>query len=995
MALPSTVTSRAEGNEFVATTGMEISVQTGFAIRTGFYLTNSGSYGVDVTMVTNNTDLAFDFISGVQSEISLPAGSTKLIPFDFYGLKDVSGPVAGSTGPAGTGAYTVSPVLTVRSKINNQTDPEGTIRVRITGYVTGAINRSAVVGPQPDIAPQHPSGFLVLTGKLSDAGKPYNQLQWKNPSTGYYFEEYQLQYSDTNTQSASWADVSSASLSFDRKYEINGESLTNITVGTDSIDSYYYGTPTGLVGNEDYLDQNLPFDSDYYYRIRGVHYGLDQSTVMTTTDWVYGYAVNDLSYDGLNNDILTGLVTGSSTLPSDNSVDPSTILNAKTAKKQAMITYLKDGESDININSKFNSELTARNISLQDFTDNFSGYHVVVPVGYTVGSKTAGKAAIETGDRILDSNSSEVKVLLKLQPNSLVAGRGGDGGDGGWIRGQLETQMTSIRTSTTNIRYTGTQPSTEGRNGDAAIKITNSDITEFKIFAHYTSKIYGGGGGGAGGDTTWFSNPILSAALGRNSAAKVLGGVISVTQNANRRNEQTYTFSVRDIVGVNMAGIGGGGQGFTSKGGLNVYRNLLHIQGNGSLEGPGLGTERSFEQKIGQGGTGGVFGAVGDRLPNEDAFSISTNRNYRSNARLPGLAGYAIDAQSANYTTYQAANFRSNLFYITKPFASSSVSSINGFFARWAADQKAYNAGTTQATDNQTVEKWEAVEYASALSSSIPYLYQSTNGYKPYFRNSTSRADTKYFGQQAHIGFAGELKNMQFINVLNVNAEDTYFRTNMPGFEVFYNLIPRTDGFGYRQFNANGHYPLTFKLHQWGNSNNPSKMYTRDLKIVESMGLDDNRFTFKDQFWGGESGFLNPSSSFVYNVSVKKINSNRFVHEVYSDAKLQSSNTIINSSLYFNQSNLAYLGDATSGGGGASFCISDIILFTKALSESEREAVNTFLINKNRVFNTATVTDITGSNYEQTLNKQSNQIPTNTLLMNNGMAGYIITPESP
>ena len=133
----------------------------------------------------------------------------------------------------------------------------------------------------------------------------------------------------------------------------------------------------------------------------------------------------------------------------------------------------------------------------------------------------------------------------------------------------------------------------------------------------------------------------------------------------------------------------------------------------------------------------------------------------------------------------------------------------------------------------------------------------------------------------------------------------------------------------------------------------------------------------------------------MYNVSVKKINSNRFVHEVYSDAKLQSSNTIINSSLYFNQSNLAYLGDATSGGGGASFCISDIILFTKALSESEREAVNTFLINKNRVFNTATVTDITGSNYEQTLNKQSNQIPTNTLLMNNGMAGYIITPESP
>jgi len=999
MALPSTVTSRAEGNEFVATTGMEISVQTGFAIRTGFYLTNSGSYGVDVTMVTNNTELAFDFISGVQSEISLPAGSTRLIPFDFYGLKDVSGPVAGSTGPAGTGAYTVSPVLTVRSKINNQTDPEGTIRVRITGYVTGAINRSAVVGPQPDIAPQHPSGFLVLTGKLSDGGKPYNQLQWKNPSTGYYFEEYQLQYSDTNTQSASWADVSSASLSFDRKYEINGESLTNITVGSDSIDSYYYGTPTGLVGNEDYLDQNLSFDSDYYYRIRGVHYGLDQSTVMTTTDWVYGYAVNDLSYDGLNNDILTGLVTGSSTLPSDNSVDPSTILNAKTAKKQAMITYLKDGESDININSKFNSELTERNISLQDFTDNFSGYHVVVPVGYAVGSKTVGKAAIETGDRILDSNSSEVKVLLKLQSNSLVAGRGGDGGDGGWIRGELRSQMTSARTTKVIVVYTGTQPSTEGRNGDAAIKITNSDITEFKIFAHYSSKIYGGGGGGAGGDTTWFTNPVLARSVGINNRIQITGGangqVLSVTENENRRNEQTYVFSVKDIVGVTMAGIGGGGQGFTSKGGLNIYRNLLHIQGNGSLEGPGAGTERSYQQKIGQGGTGGVFGAIGDRLQSEDALSIESNRNYRSNARLPGLAGYAIDAQSANYTTYQSANFRSNLFYITKPAASSDVSSINGFFARWTADQKAYNAGTTQATDNQTVEKWEAVEYASALSSTIPYLEQTTNSRKPYFRNSTSRADTKYFGQKAHIGFAGNLKHMRFYNVVDEDANDTYFRSNMPGFEVFYNLIPRTDGFDYRQFNANGHYPLTFKLHQWGKNNNTSKMYTRDLKVVESMGLEDNRFTFKDQFWGGEGGFLNPSSSFVYNVSVKKINSNRFVHEVYSGTELQSSNTIINRELYFNSDNTAYLGDQVQAGGGASFCISDIILFNKALSDSERQAVNTFLVNKNRVFYTATVTDITGTNYTNTLNKQSSQIPTNTLLMNNGMAGYIITPESP
>jgi len=988
MALPSAVTSRAEGNEFVATTGMEISVQTGFAIRTGFYLTNSGNYGVDVTMVTNNPDLAFDFISGVQSEISLPAGATRLIPFDFYGLKDVSGPVLGSTGPAGTGVYTASPVLTVRSKINNETDPQGTIRVRITGYVTGAINRSAVIGPQPDIPPQHPSGFLVLTGKLSDSGKPYNQLQWKNPSTGYYFEEYQLQYSDTNTQSASWADVSSASLSFERKYEINGQSTFNITIGTDEIDSYYYGTPTGLIGNETYLDENLNFDSDYYYRIRGVHYGLNQSTVTTTTDWVYGYAVNDLSYDGLNNDILTGLVTGSSTLPNDNSVDPSTILKAKTAKKQAMITYLKDGESDININSKFNSELTSRNISLQDFTDNFSGYHVVVPANYVVGSKTVGKAAIETGDQILDSNGFEVKVLLKLKKGSLVAGRGGNGGNGGWVHSRFDPKYGIRAVDDYVLKYIGKEESTDGANGGPAISITNSNITEFKIFADYSAKIYGGGGGGAGGDTTWMSFTVL-----QNKPFNIIdsGGEPYVSFRTRESG-----FSIKNIAGVTMAGIGGGGQGFDSKGGLNLRRNLLYTQGNGSLEGPGSGTEQSKEQKIGKGGAGGVFGSMGEFLENEEAFQISLyqNRSFDSYAMLPGLGGYSIDAQSADYTTYQAANFRSNLFYITKPIGSSNVSSINGFFARWTADEKAYNTGTTQATDNQTVEKWEAVEYASSLSSTIPYLEQATNDYKPYFRNSASHADTKYFGAGSYIGFAGEQKHMRFYNVVDADAAETYFRSNMPGFEVFYNLIPRTDGFSYRQFNANGHYPLTFKLHQWGKNTNPSKMYTVDLKVVESMGLEDNRFVFKDQFWGGESGFLNPSSSFVYNVSMKKINSNRFVHEVYSDTKLQSSNTVINSEVYFNNDDTAFLGDTVSGEGGASFCISDIILFNKALSQSEREAVNAFLINKNRVFNTVTVDSITGTNRQTTIDKQKTN-PTNTLLMNNGMAGYIVLPLNP
>lgn len=994
MTLPSTVTSREQGNTFIASTGMEISVQTGFAIRTGFYLTNSGNYGVDVTVVAGDNDLAFDFISGVESTISLPAGATRLVPFDFYGLKDVSGPVAGSTGPAGTGAYKAHPLIEVRSQINNQADPEGEIRVDITGYVTGAISRSAVVGSQPDIPPEHPSGFLVLTGSFDDSGKPYNQLEWKNPSTGYYFENYQLQYSVTNTQSASWINLSSASLSFDRQYEINQQSLNDINVSTDIIDSYYYGSPTGLIGNQDYLHDNLSFDTDHYYRIRGVHYDLDQSTVRTTSDWVYGYSVGDLSYDGLNNDILTGLVTGSSTLPDNNSVDPSTILNAKTIKKQAMVTYLKDNESDVNINSKFNQELNNRNLTLQTFTDNFSGYHVVVSDGYTVGSKTEGKAAIETGGQIKNANNSEVKTLLILGKNSLIAGKGGDGGDGGWIKGEFVTGGARHRVRNI-IQYVGTAPSTDGSNGEAAIKITDNNITEFKIFADYTTKIYGGGGGGGGGDTTWTSDRVLDYF---NNTPINLGQFditiaedptnVVLTKNAGYgRSATTLSLTVLDLIGLSMAGIGGGGQGFVSKGGKNIKRNLNYLEGNGSLEGPGSGTSKNFAQRIGSGGNGGVFGAMGKGQDNEDALFIKENynRGYRSNAKLPGLAGYAIDAQAANAAAYSLSNFRSNLFYIKRSKANLSMSGIDGFFARWTSDEKAYNSGTTQATNGQTVEKWEAAEYATALNSNVPYLEQTTNNIRPHFVSSGN--DVKYFGSGSAICFAGN-KLMIFKNVLDADAADTYFRNSMEGFDLFYNIIPVTDGFGFNQFPGNrGHSRGFFNLHSWGLDTNKSYLYNDSIKVVESMGLKENRFSFKDQFWGSGSGFEKPQSSFVYNVCMKKINSNRFIHDVYSGTNLQSSNTIINSNLYFNESDLA-----TLGGDASSFCISDILLFSKHLSTAEREAVNTFLVNKNRVFNLTNVSSITGSNRSEEITKQSNQVPTNTLEMKNGMAGYIVLP---
>ena len=66
MALPSAVTSRGDGNNFIATTGMVLTGITGFGIRTGFYLTNSGSHPIETSLGYNegNTPGIFEFPSG-------------------------------------------------------------------------------------------------------------------------------------------------------------------------------------------------------------------------------------------------------------------------------------------------------------------------------------------------------------------------------------------------------------------------------------------------------------------------------------------------------------------------------------------------------------------------------------------------------------------------------------------------------------------------------------------------------------------------------------------------------------------------------------------------------------------------------------------------------------------------------------------------------------------------------------------------------------------
>ena len=108
MALPSAVTSRGDGNDFIATTGMVLTGITGFGIRTGFYLTNSGSHPIETSLGYNegNTPGIFEFPSGQHFTI-LP-GKSKFIPFEMVFVQNnINGPTTSdmSTGPDTVGTY--------------------------------------------------------------------------------------------------------------------------------------------------------------------------------------------------------------------------------------------------------------------------------------------------------------------------------------------------------------------------------------------------------------------------------------------------------------------------------------------------------------------------------------------------------------------------------------------------------------------------------------------------------------------------------------------------------------------------------------------------------------------------------------------------------------------------------------------------------------------------------------------------------------------------
>ena len=525
MSVPSTVTQRAEGNEFVNSTGMLLSGFSGFTIRTGFYLTNSGNYPISTSMTRNDTFVdTYDFPSGMDSPIKILPGENKFIPFDFTATVDTStGPTdeGTSTGPDHNGLFISQLTLNTVSEYDGRTDSEGDIKVNITGKVTGGPAISQEL-------PSKPSGFLVKSSYGAN-GKPQAELQWQHPSSGYYLSRYKIDSAtniDTDASSATgtWSTVGY----FNIKYEDIQVPSNQNGGGYWTATTYpvrKYATPTGIAQLYQREEAVLPnpetsygqsglenqaFGADHYYRIQSQFISEVPSLSRSNeSPWVYAYPVTDFTQD-VPTDVAAGLESGDTTLPSSSSSN----IKVDAKNPQSLDIYLPNGTENINLSGAMEDVFTTLDIDINYMTTGhsnftYSGIKWIVPEGAVVGSSDSTKAGIDTGKRLMNSAATalsptqpslELTGVLILEENSMVMGMGGKGGDGGHVSIKQFNVNPTIPKDSQRLEIGTITDSTAGSDGSAAIRISDANIDNFTIIKAQSSLVAGGGGGGGAGD---------------------------------------------------------------------------------------------------------------------------------------------------------------------------------------------------------------------------------------------------------------------------------------------------------------------------------------------------------------------------------------------------------------------------------------------------------------------------------------------------------------
>ena len=1028
MAVPSTVTKRSEGNTFIAVTGMTLTGVTGFGLRTGFYLTNSGSYPIETEVSYNEaqTPGIFTFPSG--QDFNILPGQNKFIPFEMVFVQNnTTGPTdtSQSTGPDTHGVYQTIFTLNTHSEFDGQSDPDGAVEVYVTGYVSGFLatpgtTSADITAPRSAAMmsnPVYPSGFLVETSYANN-GKPRSVLRWQHPSTGYYLKRYQIDYAgnieDSSATTGSWTGLTT----FDINYEY--ATYTGPDVNNSLIEYQKYATNTGIAqmytrGTNpnppseygEHTVSDLGFGANYYYRIKSEYLDRD-SEIAYESPYVYGYPVDNFNVEVTNSDVNEGLLSGSSTLPVAG--NPSVISNV-TAGPQSLDIYFEKGQKDINLKTAFDKEISDRGVSVNIFDPthadySFSGVHFTVPKNAIVGSETVGVAGITSGGQI-KYGSTEIKTVLNLEKNSLVAGMGGKGGDGGYTDiDQDVSNKNYLKSNKFNIIKNASVESVNGGDGTAAIYINDTSIALLQIKKDPTSRIYGGGGGGGGGDPFFFPKGFASGFAGSSVAwvfgtkegkdkahskislsdaqgativvKKYASGETSTNTKSNPSILISYTFS--DVIGTQLGGIGGGGQGFgLSSGGASLKTKTGTViatfkDGQGGINGAGYGSTANSDNKISPAGNGGVFGQDGD-----DAFNLDASTIFRAvddaTAREGGSGGESVKVITGNnnYSTLQS-------LVQPKGALEPTVSNFPSLLA-WFTTDDTSKITTSGAPNWRYVSKWEA-KNDSSIYITFPRTDWLATTNKPVLIDADATGDTNYNTYPAFTKAFNHTDVVHFGLVAPTAGEITglvksgKLEMDMPGFEIIYFLYPGTlratnaaGALTYshnwhlsafrlfeqnsarkprsKAFNVNGssyrnkHGKMGWGLHQW--TVGPSSLFysTKDNQnwSAENAGLLNNKqVNFRD-FTNGVS----PERAWMYSISAFRRGS-VLDYRIYNDLDLvYKEDLLVNKFKWMGKpligansgfSNIPAKEYTTFFGG-----ISDILVFKKGLSATERAAI--------------------------------------------------------
>jgi len=1038
MALPSTVTKRAQSNDFIASTGITLTGVTGFSVSTGFYLTNSGSNGISTSLSFDEAYVGegmFGFPSG--KKFSIQAGTSKFIPFEMAFLQDnyASGPDQTSTGPDGNGLWTTQFNLSTISEETAVSDPSGDIRIFVTGKVTGFQGGS---GPFTSSAPAHPSGFLVTTD-YGIKGKPETVLRWQHPSTGYYLTKYEIEYAGNLDSSSSPTGNWTGLATFDINRSLNTFSSPQVT--TD-FQYYKYATNSGIsqlhtrgTANNpatpygEYKAENLGFSADYYFRIKSVY---DLSNIpggaTVESQYIYGYPVDNFNVEITDNNINGGLLSGSSTLPAGASNSPTVIANSAGAPRPLNI-YYPEGTANINLKTSFDNKLTDITGSVNMFDPThadygFSGVHFIVPEDATVGSNNSSNAGIDTGSRLL-YGSTEIKSNLILERNSRVLGMGGQGGNAGFTSIEmLEDAPSATRQGKIQIKNRETTDSGDGGNGSAAIYISDSAIQELRIKKHPTAKIYGGGGGGGGGDPFFWPkafnlNPSFLANI--NKGIEEIQALIDSLNGINRQDApetgntsqnspvkleikeggvisiNSIDYTTKDIYGTQLAGRGGGGQGFgISLGGRDLRYTAEPFTNKGSRDFAGMGSFPSATLKLSAGGSGGAFGEDGETPQDVNANEVyqltSAEQPKPANGGAAGEAIKIIDSNN-NYSGFRSLVQSRGI----KDINTTNFPNLVAWFS--TSDISATYFDTTTVDSYKQINQWKAkndtdiyIQFAAETNTSKPLLIENgvtTNS--ACYTTPFGGADVVFFGGR-HGGGNGKFTGGKIKNIIGSDK----INDELDGFEIVYIVYPGTvkvgnakalqsqfnpfyldSGAGYKQGDfkpennalrkSSG--SLNFPLHQW-NKNTVTfgdqsyaaqeSFFYKSLKgapitsasslffpeSTERAGLSQNRgLTFFHHLPNSlNPDKPNPEKSWMYSISsFKKLG--KTYYNIYNNLNLRKS------TFYNDVQNYEFPAEPRLGYSNKSFeynssfnshfygCITDIVVLKKDLADFEREAL--------------------------------------------------------